>query len=97
MSAAATLAGAASPGNRKRLRASIVQVHPLGAGTPRPVRGVRKAQAACALTTLQDYRIESGEPSGELKITEVPGLPENETAQATENDPDGPIPGFFRY
>jgi hypothetical protein len=39
-----------------------------------------------ALTTLQDYRIESGEPSGELKITEVPGLPENETAQAAEND-----------
>jgi hypothetical protein len=24
------------------------------------------------LTTLQDYRIESGKPSGELKITEVP-------------------------
>jgi len=38
------------------------------------------------LTTSQDYRIESGEPSGELKIKEVPGLPENETAQATEND-----------
>jgi len=38
------------------------------------------------LTTLQDYRIESGEPSGELKITEVPELPEKEAAKAGENE-----------
>jgi hypothetical protein len=40
------------------------------------------------LTTLQDYRIESGEPSGELKITEVPELPETKKAQATETEPE---------
>jgi hypothetical protein len=38
------------------------------------------------LTTLQDYRIESGKPSGELKIKEVPELPEKEMAQAMENE-----------
>jgi hypothetical protein len=38
------------------------------------------------LTTLQDYRIESGKPSGELKITEVPELPETKKAKAQENE-----------
>jgi hypothetical protein len=33
------------------------------------------------IDTLQDYRIESGEPSGELKITEVPELPETKAAK----------------
>jgi hypothetical protein len=38
------------------------------------------------LTTLQDHGTESGEPSGELKITEVPELPEKEEAKAAEKD-----------
>jgi len=38
------------------------------------------------LTTLQDHGTESGRPSGELKITEVPELPEKEGAKATENE-----------
>src|SRR5207237_1337189 len=47
MSAAARLAGAASPGNRRRPRVSIVQVCPPWAVAPRPARGVCQAQAAC--------------------------------------------------
>jgi len=44
------------------------------------------SQELMALTTLQDYRTESGGPSGELKITEVPELPEKETAKAEEKE-----------
>ena len=36
------------------------------------------------LTTLQDHRTESGKPSGELKISEVPELNRKEEAKATE-------------
>jgi len=42
MSAAATLAGAASPGNRQRPRRSIVQLPSLVAEAARPARGVRE-------------------------------------------------------
>jgi len=38
------------------------------------------------VTTLQDHRTESGNPSGALKITEVPELPEKERTKAPENE-----------
>jgi hypothetical protein len=38
------------------------------------------------LTALQEYKIESGEPSGKLKIGGVPELPEMESAKATEKE-----------
>jgi len=38
------------------------------------------------LTTSQERGTESGGPSGELKITEVPELPEKEMARVMENE-----------
>jgi len=38
------------------------------------------------MTTLQDHRTESGEPSGELKISEVPELNRKEEAKALEKE-----------
>ncbi len=36
----------------------------------------------------QETETESGEPPGELKITEVPELPETKTAKVAENEED---------